>query len=79
MTEPSGLAKILVALGLGFVALGGLVWLGQHLPESFRPFRLPGDVRIERDGFRFYFPITTMLLLSLLVTAVLSLIRWWKG
>lgn len=34
--------------------------------------RLPGDIRIERDGFHFYFPITT----GLLVSVVLSLILW---
>ncbi len=35
--------------------------------------RLPGDIRIERDGFGFYFPITT----SLIVSIVASLIVWW--
>jgi Protein of unknown function (DUF2905) len=34
--------------------------------------RLPGDIRIERDGFHFYFPITTGLIISI----VLSLILW---
>jgi hypothetical protein len=35
--------------------------------------RLPGDLRIERDGFGFYFPITT----SLIVSIVVSLLIWW--
>jgi len=34
--------------------------------------RLPGDIRIERDGFTFYFPITT----GIIVSIVLSLILW---
>jgi formate hydrogenlyase subunit 3/multisubunit Na+/H+ antiporter MnhD subunit len=34
--------------------------------------RLPGDIHIERDGFSFYFPLTT----GLLVSAVLSLLIW---
>jgi hypothetical protein len=79
MPEPIAIAKLLVVLGLGIAALGGLVWLAQYLPESLRPFRLPGDIRIERDGFTFYFPITTMLLLSLFGTGLLWLIRWSKG
>jgi len=37
--------------------------------------RLPGDIRIEKENFRFYFPITTMILLSLLGTLIIWLIR----
>jgi Protein of unknown function (DUF2905) len=37
--------------------------------------RLPGDIRIEKDNFRFYFPITTMILISLLGTFIIWLIR----
>ena len=37
--------------------------------------KLPGDIRIERENFKFYFPITTMILLSVAVTLVIHLIR----
>jgi len=37
--------------------------------------RLPGDIRIERENFRFYFPIVTMILFSLLGTLIIWLIR----
>jgi len=37
--------------------------------------RLPGDIRIEKENFRFYFPIVTMILLSLLGTFIIWLIR----
>jgi len=37
--------------------------------------RLPGDIRVERENFRFYFPITTMILLSLLLTVIINLIK----
>lgn len=37
--------------------------------------RLPGDIRIEKGNFRFYFPITTMIFLSLLITALVAVIR----
>ena len=36
---------------------------------------LPGDIRIEKENFRFYFPITTMIVFSVLVTVILSIIR----
>ena len=37
--------------------------------------RLPGDIRIERENFKFYFPITTMILLSLLLTLIVNIVR----
>ena len=37
--------------------------------------RLPGDIRVEKENFKFYFPITTMILFSLLGTLILWLIR----
>jgi hypothetical protein len=79
MEAPSGMAKLLIVLGLGIAALGALIWLGQYLPENLRPFRLPGDIHIKRDGFSFYLPLTTVVLLSLLGTGLLWLVRWWKA
>lgn len=37
--------------------------------------RLPGDIRIEKENVRFYFPITTMILFSVLLTVIVNLIR----
>lgn len=37
--------------------------------------RLPGDVRIERENFRFYFPFTTMLLLSVVISLLIRIIK----
>ena len=37
--------------------------------------RLPGDIRVERENFRFYFPITTMILFSILISLLIGLIR----
>ena len=37
--------------------------------------RLPGDIRIEKENFRFYFPITTMILLSLVAALIIWIIR----
>ena len=65
--------KFMLIVG-GFVVLIGLVvyffgdklhWIG----------RLPGDIRVERENVRFYFPITTMILLSLLLTLIVNLIK----
>ena len=56
--------RALILLGTSLIILGaGWSWFRQ-LPL----FRLPGDIVIERPGFRFFFPITTMLLLSVLIS-----------
>jgi hypothetical protein len=57
---------VLVVVGLVVAAVGGLIWLGVPLG------RLPGDIAVERDGFRLYVPITT----SLLVSAAFMLVSW---
>jgi DUF2905 family protein len=61
--------KLLVFLGLAIAALGLLMMLG--LPLG----RLPGDIYVKRDGFSFYFPLTTSIVLSILLTLVLAFFR----
>ena len=39
---------------------------------------LPGDIKIERENFRFYFPITTMILASILINLIIRLFRWFN-
>lgn len=68
------LGKLLVLLGLGIVLLGAFLWLdGGSLLGWFG--RLPGDVRVERPGFRLYAPFVSMLLISLLLSLIMWLVR----
>lgn len=63
------MSRLLIVTGLILVIVGlAWPWL-QHLGLG----RLPGDIVVEREGFRFYFPLMTSILASLL----LSLILWW--
>ncbi|HLA99504.1 MAG TPA: DUF2905 domain-containing protein [Anaerolineales bacterium] len=66
------LARILVMLGLILLIAGGLLYLAGRwqLPLG----RLPGDIRIERENFTCFFPVATMILLSVALTIVLNLI-----
>jgi Protein of unknown function (DUF2905) len=68
-TRPLGL--LLVALGVAAVIVGLLVWAGWLSWFG----RLPGDIRIEREAVRFYFPLTSMILVSLVLTLILNLLR----
>ena len=63
--------RALIVLGASLLILGlGWSWIRQ-LPL----FRLPGDIVIERPGIRFFFPITTMLLISAVITLAAWLLR----
>ncbi|WP_374029367.1 DUF2905 domain-containing protein [Bdellovibrio bacteriovorus] len=64
------IAKVLVLIGIVFI-LVGIAWHFGWI-QSLRLGRLPGDIRIEKENFKFYFPLTTCLLIS----AVIGLISW---
>lgn len=53
---------LLVFIGLFFVLGGKIPWIG----------KLPGDIRVERENFSFYFPLGT----CILVSVILSLLFW---
>ena len=64
---------MLVGLGLTVALIGGILMLTSKIPW-LKLGRLPGDVNIQRDGFSLFFPITTMLLLSAVLSLILFLI-----
>ena len=72
------LGKLLIGTGLAIAALGGLFLLGSRI-SWLRIGRLPGDIAVEREGFGFYFPLTTMLLLSAAATFIVWLIGRFRG
>lgn len=69
----AGTGKILVLIGIFIIIAGLVIWLGGDKLQWLG--RLPGDIRVERENFRFYFPITTMILLSVVLSMVIWLIR----
>jgi hypothetical protein len=60
-------------IGAGVIIIGLLVYFLHDKLQWFG--RLPGDIRVERENFRFYFPITTMILISLLISGIIALIK----
>jgi hypothetical protein len=63
------LARLVILVGFALIVIGLALWL---VPGASWLGRLPGDVRIERGGWRVFVPITTSILLSV----VLSLALW---
>jgi uncharacterized protein HemY len=66
------LGKTLIVFGLVLVAVGIVLSFAPKIPWLGR---LPGDIYILRGNFTFYFPLTTCILLSLIITLVLYLFR----
>ncbi|MBM3357486.1 MAG: DUF2905 domain-containing protein [Betaproteobacteria bacterium] len=65
------MAKWLITLGILLIALG-LAW---PLLAKLGLGSLPGDIKLERKGYTFYFPLTTSILVSLVVTLLLWIFR----
>jgi len=67
------IGKILVIGGIVLAIAGLILWLaGDKLGWIGH---LPGDIRVEKENVRFYFPITTMILLSVVVSVILWILR----
>jgi hypothetical protein len=66
-----GIGKVLIIVGLVIVGLGLLFAFGGRIPFLGK---LPGDVLVRKDGTTFYFPVVTLLLLSLVLTVIVNFI-----
>jgi len=66
-----GLGKILLIVGGVIVILGLILVFSHHIPLLGK---LSGDIFVKKDGFPFYFPIVTFLILSVLITVIVNVI-----
>lgn len=69
----NSIGKIIVLAGLFIVGVGLLVLFAEKL--KFPIGRLPGDIYIKKEGFTFYFPITTGILISIIFTFILNFLK----
>ena len=67
-SKDDSVPRLLIFAGVALI-VAGVIW---SVAERFGLGRLPGDIVIERENFRFYFPVTT----SILISIVLSLLVW---
>ena len=70
------IGKVLLIVGGSIVILGLILMFGQNIPFLGK---LPGDIIIKRDGFSFYFPIVTFLIVSILLTIIVNLALRFLG
>lgn len=70
------MAKLFITIGLILTGIGLFFLIVEKFPEKAGWFgNLPGDIAIEKKNFKFYFPITTSILISL----ILTLLFWLFG
>lgn len=74
-TTMNPIAKLFIILGAGLIVVGLLWQAGSSL---FNLGRLPGDIAVERDNVRIYFPIVTCIILSVVLSLIVTLIRWFN-
>lgn len=68
----NGMGRTLIVLGLVLLAAGLYISFGPRIPWLGK---LPGDIAFKRENFSFYFPLTTSILLSVLISLILWLFR----
>jgi uncharacterized membrane protein len=71
MTSETG--KWIIAIGIFIVAVGVIVYFFHNRLHWIG--RLPGDIRIEKENFKFYFPVATMIIFSLILTLIIQVIK----
>ena len=67
------IGKIIIIIGIILVVVGIITYFGGNKLNWFG--NLPGDIKIEKENFKFYFPVTTMILLSIILSLIIWIIR----
>jgi heme/copper-type cytochrome/quinol oxidase subunit 2 len=67
----SNLGKIILFIGIGIAVLGGIILLLSKIPFAGK---LPGDISIKRENFSFYFPISTSIIVGIILTIIINVV-----
>lgn len=67
----NSLGKLIIFLGVILIIIGGFISFG----SKFGLGKLPGDIYIDKGNFKFYFPITTSIIISFIVSIILKIIN----
>jgi uncharacterized membrane protein YjjP (DUF1212 family) len=68
------IGKFIIAIGIGLVFLGLIITVG----GKFGFGKLPGDIYINKGNFKFFFPITSSIILSIVLSLLLKIFRKWR-
>jgi uncharacterized protein (UPF0305 family) len=70
------LGKYIILAGIALLVIGILIYFAGNKLHWIG--NLPGDIKIEKENFKFYFPITTMIILSALITLIIKLFHLFR-
>jgi hypothetical protein len=68
------IGRVILLIGVALALVGGLLMLAARLPFLQQFGQLPGDIRIEGQGFTCLFPVVSMILLSIVLTIVVNVV-----
>jgi len=68
--------KYIITLGIVFVIIGLLFYFAGNKLNWLG--KLPGDIRLEKENFKFYFPITTLVLVTILINIIIKIFNFFK-
>jgi hypothetical protein len=71
MNQETG--KYVILIGVTILIIGVFIYFFHNYFKWFG--KLPGDIRIEKENFRFYFPIVTMIIISVIATIIINVAR----
>ena len=71
-----GFGKVLLMAGLLLALVGLILMVGGRIPFLGK---LPGDIHIKRENLEFFFPLTTSIVVSLVLTGIVLLVRVFRG
>lgn len=81
MPEWTTLGKVMIGIGLGIAGVGALLLAADRIPGLGNVFswmgKLPGDLSFKRDNVSFYFPLTTSIVLSIVLSLLFYILRWF--
>jgi heme/copper-type cytochrome/quinol oxidase subunit 2 len=66
--------KLLIVAGIALIVIG-LIWAG--LGRFINLGRLPGDIAVEKGNVKFYFPIVTCIIISIVLSLIAYIARWF--
>ena len=69
------MGKLLIIVGIICIAIGVFITYGPKIPFLGK---LPGDISVEKENFKFYFPITSSIIVSILISLILLLINRFR-
>lgn len=71
------MSRILILIGVLMILIGGIMYLSEKYPSGWFSWfgNLPGDIKIEKENFKFYFPFTSMLILSIVLSVLIKVLK----